>query len=56
MVFDNIRKSLEKDAKRGDLDIVADGQPLSVRDFQLDEDPEFTCDEGSVRRGHSCGR
>ncbi|XP_052776199.1 sushi, von Willebrand factor type A, EGF and pentraxin domain-containing protein 1-like isoform X1 [Mya arenaria] len=55
-VFDNIKKTLEKDAKRGDLHLEVDGRQLALHDFQLEGTAEFTCKEGSVRREKSCAK
>ncbi|XP_052257236.1 sushi, von Willebrand factor type A, EGF and pentraxin domain-containing protein 1-like isoform X1 [Dreissena polymorpha] len=56
VVFDNIRTTMVKDARRGDLDLEVDGQPLSLQGFDLREAPVFTCETGSVQKGRSCAK
>lgn len=54
-VFDNIKTTLKKDAKRGDLSLEVNGRTLELYDYSLDDEPLFKCEEGSVRKERSCG-
>ncbi|XP_053395851.1 sushi, von Willebrand factor type A, EGF and pentraxin domain-containing protein 1-like [Mercenaria mercenaria] len=53
-VVENIKKTLKKDAKRGDFNIEADGKPLQLQDMKFDDSPVFECEQGSVVVDNAC--
>lgn len=54
--MENIKKTLKKDAKRGDFNIEVDGIPLILQNMIFDDKPMFECEQGSVVVYNSCGK
>ncbi|KAL4236643.1 biological adhesion [Mactra antiquata] len=53
-IVENIRTSLQKDAKRGNFDLEVNGNMLSLQDIKFDDKPAYVCDEGSIVVNNSC--
>lgn len=54
-VLENIKTTLKKEAKRGDLNLEVAGKKLELYDYSFENKPTFTCQEGSVPLERSCG-
>lgn len=55
-IVDNIKTSLEKDAKKGNFDLQVNGNTLALQDMTFDDKPMYVCEEGSVVVDNSCGK